>query len=300
MIQYNNSLISVAEIRELSVLKPWKSILVILLEWLLIVACIVLHKLFPFIFVYVLVWFIISTRLYAMYSLIHEAIHYSITRNKMLNDTIAQLFLGFPLLISLQAMRKTHLAHHKYLQTENDPEMKHLEYTEFQFPKTNRQLVQLLLLDVSGINFVYYKLVKLLNLIIHFNKSRLTDVSDILIFTGVIGNAFYFNFAADLFLYWLIPYATFYQVLNRIRLSTEHFNIDKNNSFKTRSVIPSFLERCIFTPYNLGYHLEHHLYPGIPFYNLPEVHHKLIKHPAYMENAVIQTSYIHVLKDFKK
>ena len=101
-------------------------------------------------------------------------------------------------------------------------------------------------------------------------------------------------------LYWLIPYATIYQLLNRIRLSTEHFNIDELNKFKTRSVIPTFIEKCIFIPYNLGYHLEHHLYPGIPFYNLPKLHNILIKESDYKKNAIIQSSYTKVLKDFIK
>lgn len=297
MILYNNSLIGVSDLRKLSILKPWKSLLVILLEWSIIIACIFIHKSFTNILVYICIWFVISTRLYAMYSLIHEAIHYSITRNKVLNDFIAQAFLGFPLLISLKNMRENHLAHHKFLQTDQDPEMKHLMYKEFHFPATKMQMMKLFFLDISGINFIYYKIVKIYNLIFHFNKN---NVFDILLFVIVFATAYYFGFAKDLLLYWLIPYATFYQVLNRIRLSTEHFNIDESNMFKTRSVVTSFLETLIFTPYNLGYHLEHHLYPSVPFYNLPKLHSLLLNNEAYKNEAIIESSYKNVLKDFIK
>ena len=297
MILYNNSLIGVSDLRKLSILKPWKSLLVILLEWSIIIACIFIHKSFTNILVYICIWFVISTRLYAMYSLIHEAIHYSITRNKVLNEIIAQVFLGFPLLISLKSMRENHLAHHKYLQTDQDPEMKHLKYKEFHFPASKTQLVKLFLLDITGINFVYYKILKIYNLTFHFNKNNFFDI---LLFVSVFAAAYYLGFAKDVLLYWLIPYATFYQLLNRIRLSTEHFNIDESNSFKTRSVVASFFETLIFTPYNLGYHLEHHLYPSIPFYNLPKLHSLLLNNEAYKNEAIIESSYKDVLKDFIK
>lgn len=300
MIANTNTLIDVSEIRILSILQPWKSIAAILLEWLLIICCVYIHKIYPSIWVYSIVWLVISTRLYALYSLIHEATHYSLSRNKMINDVVAQLFLGFPLLISLKKMRKTHLAHHKYLQTDDDPEMKHLQYQEFQYPKTKGQLILLFLLDLIGINFVYYNLLKLFNLIFHFNINKLAEVVALSVFTGLLSIAYYFGFLMDVILYWLLPYATFYQVLNRIRLSTEHFNMDENNIFKTRSVIPSLFERCIFTPYNLGYHLEHHLYPGIPFYNLSKLHDLLMENNDYNYNAIIKTSYSKVIIDFIK
>ena len=300
MIPCNNSLISLYDLRELSTLKPWKSLLIILLEWLIIMACILIHKSYPSTIVYLFVWFIIATRFYAMYSLIHEAIHYSITRNKIWNDIIAQIFLGFPLLISLNEMRENHLTHHKYLQTEQDPEMKHLLYKEFHFPSSKYQLMQLFLLDITGINFVYYKLLKLYNLIFHFNSKNKWILIETAIFGTILIFAYHFGFAKYLILYWLIPYATFYQLLNRIRLSTEHFNVDEANPFKTRSVVPTLIEKLIFTPYNLGYHLEHHLYPTIPFYNLPKLHSLLIKNEVYKKEAIIQSSYLQVLKDFIK
>ena len=297
VISNNSMLVSGNDLRTLSTLTPWKSIFAIFSEWLLIIGCILIHKLFPNFLVYIAVWFVIATRLYAMYSLIHDAIHYSISRNKVLNDIIAQVFLGFPLLISLKSMRENHLAHHKFLQTDQDPEMKHLKYKEFHFPASKTQLVKLFLLDITGINFVYYKILKIYNLIFHFNK---INFFNILLFVSVFAAAYYLGFAKDVLLYWLIPYATFYQVLNRIRLSTEHFNIDESNSFRTRSVVASFFERLIFTPYNLGYHLEHHLYPSIPFYNLPKLHSLLLNNEAYKNEAIIESSYKDVLKDFIK
>jgi fatty acid desaturase len=281
------------------VLKPWISMLAVFGEWLLIFIAIFIHQSYTNIFVYFFVWIIIASRLYAFYSLIHEAIHYCIFRNKALNDFIAQLFLGLPLLLSVKQMRKTHLTHHKYLQTDKDPEMQHLLYKEFHFPATKSQLLRLFFLDITGVNFIYYKFLKILHLFNSSKRSKL-DLTDLfLIFTYFV-IAFLLGFGKELLLYWLIPYATFYQLLNRIRLSTEHFNLKENSPFKTRSVIPDFLESFFLTPYNLGYHAEHHLFPGVPFYNLPILHHKLMNQTYYSSNAVVYKSYSNVLKEFIK
>ena len=34
---------------------------------------------------------------------------------------------------------------------------------------------------------------------------------------------------------------------------------------------------------NVGYHIEHHLYPGVPYYNLPKLHKLLMGNQSYKE-----------------
>jgi fatty acid desaturase len=288
------------EYKALTVLAPWKSMLAIIAEWTLIIAAIALHRHFPVWYVYFPVWLIISTRLYAMYSLLHDAIHFSISRSKWLNDVVGQLFLGVPLFISLKEMRKVHLAHHKYLQTAKDPEMKHLQYDEFQFPKTRFQLFKLGLFDLTGLNFLYYKLQYIVQLLLHLNRKNSTGLFRLLMMAAAVFAAYQAGILSGLLLYWIIPYATLYQLLNRIRLSTEHFNLHPQNHYKTRSVISSLPEKLFLSPYNLGYHLEHHLFPGVPFYNLPELHEQLSRQPQYSSDVVMQKSYLYVLKDLIK
>ncbi|MFO0950596.1 MAG: fatty acid desaturase [Isosphaeraceae bacterium] len=49
----------------------------------------------------------------------HEASHYTLVRNKFLNDLIGDLFCMFPILATLHFYRVFHLAHHQFT---NDPE----------------------------------------------------------------------------------------------------------------------------------------------------------------------------------
>lgn len=286
-------------LKELSLLTPWKSLLAIAMQWLLIVSAIALHRLFPTVLVYIPVWLIISGSLYGMYSLLHDAIHYSITRNKRLNDLIGQVFLGFPLWIPLPEMRQAHLDHHRYLQTEKDPEFKHLQYKEFQFPKSRMEWVMIFLGDLSGINFAYYKMQKLLAMLRRPSALKLSDLWPLLLVLVLAASALYLHCWKALLLYWLIPYATLYQLLNRIRLSTEHFHIDGDNPYKTRSVLPRAPFKWLLAPYNLGYHLDHHLYPSVPFYQLPRLHRLLMEHNAeFRAHALVEPGYLSVYKHF--
>ena len=49
----------------------------------------------------------------------HEASHYTLLKNKSLNDLVGDLFCMFPVLATVHFYRLFHLAHHQYT---NDPE----------------------------------------------------------------------------------------------------------------------------------------------------------------------------------
>ncbi len=83
-------------------------------------------------------------------------------------------------------------------------------------------------------------------------------------------------------LYWLVPYCTLMQVFFRIRGAIEHGNVpDPDNAYqRTRTYFMSAALRFFFAPKQVGYHLEHHLYPSIPFYRLPRIH-AVLKRAVY-------------------
>ena len=52
-----------------------------------------------------------------------------------------------------------------------------------------------------------------------------------------------------------------------------------------------FWERCFFAPHNINHHIEHHLFPGVPFYNLPKLSAALMRDETYRANAHITRGY---------
>src|SRR5688572_32974567 len=68
----------------------------------------------------------------------------------------------------------------------------------------------------------------------------------------------------------------------------------------TRTTIPTRLESLFILPRNIGYHIEHHWYPSVPFYRLPELHERLLRVPGYRLDANIQRSVLHALLECTK
>jgi fatty acid desaturase len=63
----------------------------------------------------------------------------------------------------------------------------------------------------------------------------------------------------------------------------------------TRTITTNAVTR--FFMCNENYHLEHHLYPGVPWYNLPKLHQEL-KDELISQKAPFIPSYLSFVRDF--
>ena len=52
------------------------------------------------------------------------------------------------------------------------------------------------------------------------------------------------------------------------------------------------LEKFFILPRNIGYHIEHHWYPSVPFYRLPELHRLLMARNGFRAHAVVRRSVV--------
>jgi len=107
----------------------------------------------------------------------------------------------------------------------------------------------------------------------------------------ILGLLFHFNLIHYIFL-WMVPLLTAHMFLMRVRGIAEHGlgiqlhvpRLDQNNrgTLYTRSFgtpvnhyafpLLTFLERILIGSLNVYYHHEHHLFPKVPYYNLPKLH----------------------------
>jgi fatty acid desaturase len=80
------------------------------------------------------------------------------------------------------------------------------------------------------------------------------------------------------FLFHVLPLVTVYPAVIRLRSTVEHsFPIgyatnDAEQSWVTRSTNAGWFERFVIAPLDGHYHFEHHLLPGVPYYNLAKAH----------------------------
>jgi fatty acid desaturase len=79
---------------------------------------------------------------------------------------------------------------------------------------------------------------------------------------------------------WIVPLATVLQVIFRLRAICEHGALTDFSSPLTaaRTNLPTWWERYFLFPHHVNFHIEHHLYPAVPHYNLPRLHEALKAH----------------------
>lgn len=237
--------------------------------------------------VYLFAVAVIASRQHALMVLTHEGIHKRLSRTLWVNDWLAWLFASFPVFISLAKWRFVHLYHHQYTQTASDPDR--AIYTRY--PLACDKARQILLRDFCGRNVIatvkYFIDIPFVTEAFNrrfLGEARATQyrqVADMRAFTVfwlvMLGGGLYaggLRFALAFVLYWLVPYCTFTQVFFRIRGAIEHGSVpDPQNPYQqTRTYLIHPVLAFFFAPKQVNYHLEHHLYPSIPFYNLPRLH----------------------------
>jgi fatty acid desaturase len=78
-------------------------------------------------------------------------------------------------------------------------------------------------------------------------------------------------------LFWLLPYLTVWRVINRLRSVAEHGGLmaSDDRRIATHSVEQHWAARFFLVPFNIGFHLAHHVDAGVPFRNLPKYHQML-------------------------
>jgi fatty acid desaturase len=99
--------------------------------------------------------------------------------------------------------------------------------------------------------------------------------------------------AAEAVLLWSAPLLTVYQVILRIRGILEHAAVpDKDDPLRSaRTVVTANpVARFFLNPHHVAWHLEHHLYPGVPHYRLPALECALRATGAYGA-AHVQAGY---------
>ena len=258
----------------------------------------------PISYILCVIW--IGGRQHALGVLMHEGSHYRIFKNKGLNDWISDVFLAWPILITTATYRANHWEHHKYTNTEKDPDclrkLFQMDREDWEFPITRARLFCTFLKDLTAASA--FTMIKILFTVSAKTASaRKSATSPIpawarpFFYLAIIGSSIALGFWKPLLLLWLIPYLTTFNFFLHVRSVAEHFATENENPLNiTRTTIAAWWEKPFF-PKNINYHIEHHLYPSVPFYHLPELHQILMEQPQFKTQAHITQTYFGVLRE---
>ena len=291
--------LSKEELADLSRINPFLSWLHIGAELGAIAAAIYLCERFWSPLLYLLAIAIIGARQHALLILMHDGVHYRLFRNRRLNEWVSEVVLGWPHLVAARSYRKNHIAHHRYLNSEKDPDWKRRQGDPaWVFPKPVDDLARLLFRDVSGLNALV-----LIRLAASLISADTVSASFLVARYGFYAVSLtlivYLGALKGFALYWVIPLFTWLVMIMRVRSIAEHSAIQNSDALyaQTRSTGAGLIERIFLAPKNVNYHLEHHFFPSVPFYRLPQLHALLLTKPGFTEGAHISDSYWEVLRE---
>lgn len=233
--------------------------------------------------------FVLMGRMHAQFlSLMHEAAHRLLFANKAVNDFVGNWLLGYPVLTSTQAYRRVHMAHHKREFGPNEPDIALYAH----YPVTAASLRRKLMRDITG--RTGWRLLRGQMRGLRSPDRRVRDtLVKMLALQVVIAGAF--TLAGHWWMYpvmWVLPYLTLWRVINRLRSIAEHGGMreDDDRRYTTHSVRQHWLARFYMVPYNIGFHMAHHVDAGVPFRWLPE-YHRLLHEANYLDQHLEYPDY---------
>ena len=277
----------------------FRNIFALCLDWGLIVFGLSIFYYYPSALTFISAVILIGSRQFALAVLVHDGAHNLLFSNLKVNDFFSQWLCAYPIFQDNRVYRPYHLKHHRFTETEDDPDLA----LSAPFPITKISFFRKVLRDLTGITgFRRYS--QALISILKTDGDNLPDrlkgiwfkihgflITNILIFLAI---SFFFHWSLYFLLWWL-PAFTYYSLIIRIRNIAEHCVTSGSTDLdNTRTTLTNPIVRFLMAPHRVNYHLEHHLFMMCPWYNLPKAHKMMIQN-GYKDKMCIENSYRAVL-----
>jgi len=224
-----------------------------------------------------------------MVTFMHDALHDTLFRNKLAN-WIFGIVCMLPIFASFTGFRADHIEHHRHNRSPKDPDaftMGHRRFADF--------LVFYAYAVIGGVlSFIHF------NFIYPFQRFTAKEWT-IHIFETVLKAGLYWAVLAwaaehdvlgKALGLWLYPVLVL-SLLNSMRFIAEHYGApwDAGQMAGTRTVISNPVNSFFWN--NINWHIGHHVYPSVPWYNLVELH-RILEPQIKESGAPVDKSYMAV------
>ncbi|HVL69172.1 MAG TPA: fatty acid desaturase [Vicinamibacterales bacterium] len=218
--------------------------------------------------------------------LLHEVVHHTVfERRRPLAERLLGLLYAIPSGISASQFTRWHLDHHAELGSNtDDPKRAHLS------PKRNERWYKLLYCT-PALFPIYFRAAR------RESATYPTELQRRIAFERKLSIAFHLVAIAVLWHFFgfyaalrtsIVPVFFVFPVAFTLNRLGQHYDIDPSDPAKWGTLMRGhwFWD---FAYLNSNYHLEHHYFPGVPFYRLPEVQKALM--PFYERKQMRWRTY---------
>ena len=282
-LPYRRALLSPSRIKELSTLRPWRALTDLSICWICVVIAWCAVAIHPAWWTVLLAIPVIGNRYYAVFIIGHDGMHRRLLPNIKRNDFWADILVFAPIGAITRLNNRNHLAHHRYLGQPEDPD----RHKHGCLNKGDRLSM---LGFLSGLTSVWNsaRAVFLNRGTADQRNDRGRDVRlgespaegyrlrDFALiggwFVALAGGLTWFIGWWAYPVLWLFPVYAFMYLGDNLRAFAEHSHPESDRMADRHRLITFLsvpLERTFIAPMNMNYHAVHHLWPSIPYYNLP-------------------------------
>lgn len=222
-----------------------------------------------------------------MVTFMHDALHYTLFRSRAANWAFGILCM-LPIFATFVGFREDHIEHHRHNRSPRDPDA---------FTMGRRRFGDFVL-------FYSYALAGGLLSFIHFNfiypfqrfglklwAIQLFELAlKALVYWLVLSAAARHGMLGKALEVWLWPVFVL-SLLNSMRFIAEHYGTPWNagQMAGTRTVVSNRVHSFFWN--NINWHIGHHLYPTVPWYNLRRLH-RLLEPQIAASGAPVDRSYL--------
>lgn len=297
-LPYRQVLLPASRIKQLSRLRPARAIGDIAACWAWILLAVGVVAIHPRWWTVLIAIPVIGNRYYSLFIIGHDAMHRRLLPGTKRNDFWADLLIFAPIGAITRLNNRNHLSHHLNLATPRDPD----RHKHACFNKADQVEVVSFL---SGLASVWYaaKAVFITRGRTAAETGRDPSATDGYRLRDFVLLAGWFIVAAGGLTWrigwwaypvlWLFPVYTFMYMADNFRSFAEHSHPEsdrKADDHRLITYLANPLERMLVAPMNMNYHTAHHLWPSIPYYNLPVADGEIRNSPQ-SENLEWRTSY---------
>ena len=302
------------ERKQLMQKNDWKAAYEVLFTWSLITFAFALVYFYTNIFTIIIALFILGGRQLACSVIMHDTGHKAMFTNSKVNDFVGKWLASYPIMQDMLKYRPYHNIHHLHNGTTEDPD---LSLTKG-YPTSIISMCRKIARDLSGatgikshigiiymhLHYLRYNLAGKAERIIQKDRSwkeffivAYKNLSGPIIANLILYSILWVLGAGWLYLLWIGALFTTYNFSIRIRAIAEHSIVEDTTDQlrNTRTTYANWLERLLFAPHYVNYHLEHHMLMSVPSYNLPRMH-QLLKDRGFYEIGLLEKGYWDVLK----
>lgn len=299
---WRRTLLPPDQVRELSQLRPSRVVFDTARSWLLIIAAWALVAWRPGIVTVVVAIPLIGSAFYALFIIGHDGLHRRLFHGRGANDRFNDVLILGTIGAITRINNRNHLDHHEHLAMDEDPDRhKYGCFNKFEPGQLVAYLSGAATLFTSVRNVFFTNTARRSAARSEDRRINGYTPTDLLILAGwqvvlIAGLWWAIGWWAYPVL-WLAPVYLFTFLMDNLRTFCEHSQPEADataDHHRLISYLSNPVERWFISPMNMNLHAIHHLWPSIPYYNLPEAARRV--RASQVENGLEwRTSYLKYL-----